>query len=236
MFKFSSVVPFLIIVFFTSCVSSFSWEKRSEVSTKLADKIPSKFRAWERASRDSAKLAPLPEENKEAVVQIYSAPLWGLRGLVADHTWISTKPKGAVSYTVYEVIGWRMATGHTSVLRVEKDIPDRLWYGKKPRILFDLFGGKAEQIIDRIHRAAFQYPYKKKYAMLGPNSNTFIAWILCKVPELNLKLSRRAIGKGYLKDCRKENQSDGSVKPGIKAVTIKSYKELVLKTLLKVRI
>ena len=160
------------------------------------------MRAWERASRESAKLAPLPKKSKEAIVQVYAAPLWGLRGWVADHTWISTKPKNASSYTVYEVIGWRIAKGYDSVLRMEQDIPDRLWYGKRPRVLIDLRGEKAEQMIDKIHTAASQYPYKNEYSMVfGPNSNTFTAWVSCQVPELNLKLSHRAIGKNYLKNC-----------------------------------
>ena len=195
---------FSSLVFFTSCTSIFGWEKTSKTSTKFVDKIPPKLRAWERASRDSSKMAPLPKDNKEAIVQVYAAPLWGLRGLVADHTWISTKPKKGTSYTVYEVIGWRLTKGYDSVLRIEKDIPDRLWFGNKPRILIDLRGEKAGQLIDKIHIAASQYPYKNEYSMaFGPNSNTFIAWVACKVPELHLKLSRRAIGKSYLKNCQK---------------------------------
>ena len=201
MLKVSSLVLFLSVLLFIPCISVFGWDRVSLAGKEFIDSVPPKLRAWERADRSSAKLAPLPEENQAAVVQIYAAPLWGLRGLVADHTWISTKAKGADFYTVYEVIGWRMATGHDSVLRVEKDLPDRLWYGKKPRILVDLREEKAEKLIDKIRKAAFQYPYKKRYAMLGPNSNTFIAWIACQVPELNLKLSRRAIGKAYLKNC-----------------------------------
>lgn len=196
------IILFSTLGFFISCISIFGWEKASKTSTKFVKQIHPKLRAWEKASRESAKLAPIPEKSKEAVVQVYAAPLWGLRGLVADHTWISTKPKGGSSYTVYEVIGWRMAKGYDSVLRIEKDIPDRLWYGKMPKALIDLRGKKAEQLIEKIHAAASHYPYKNEYSMiLGPNSNTFTAWISCKVPELNLKLSRRAIGKGYLKNC-----------------------------------
>ena len=200
------ITLFSVIVFFISCISIFGWEKTSQVSSEFVGRIPPKLRAWERASRDSAGLAPLPEASREAVVQAYAAALWGLRGLVADHTWVSIKPKGASSYTVYEVIGWRRAKGYDSVLRMEKDIPDRLWYGKKPRVLIDLRGEKAEQIIGKIHAAASRYPYKNEYSMVfGPNSNTFTAWISCQVPELNLKLSHRAIGKNYLKDCRKKS-------------------------------
>ena len=189
-------------------ISGLSWQKSAE------SKIPLKIESWKTASRKSAKLAPLPKEDKSAIIQFYAAPLWGLRGLVADHTWISTKEKGADSYTVYELIGWRMMQGYPDFLRAEKDTPDRFWFGKKPKILFDLRGKQAEKLIDKIHKAVLQYPYKGEYSMLGPNSNTFIAWVLCKVPELNLNLSRRAIGKSYLKNCKiKKEDSVEKIKP-----------------------
>ena len=195
---------FLVLSIFliVSCISVFNKDNSSKSSSKdFIDSISSKLKSWESADRSSAKLAPLPKENKSAVVQVYAAALWGLRGLIADHTWISTKENEADSYTVYEVLGWRKAMGYDSVVRIEKDIPDRLWYGKKPRLLIDLRGKKAEKLINKIHKAAGKYPYKNKYVMLGPNSNTFTAWIACQVPELNLKLSKRAIGKSYLKTC-----------------------------------
>ena len=194
---------FLTLAGCTSCTSIFKGEKVAKTYETWINRMPSKLKAWERASRVSAKIAPLPEEYKEAVVQVYSAPLWGLRGWFADHTWISTKAKGADSYRVYEVIGWRLMTGHDSLLRAEKDIPDRLWYGKRPRILVDLKGVQAEPLVEKIHLSALAYPYPQKYsAAFGPNSNSFIAWVACQVPELNLKLSRRAIGKNYIKDCK----------------------------------
>ena len=160
--------------------------------------------SWRTASRASAGLAPLPQDSKEAVVQVYRAPLWGLRGLIADHTWTAAKKRGEPFYTVYEVIGWRKLD-KAPVLRAEKDIPDRLWFGKRPAVLVDIRGAEAHRAAEKIHQAALEYPYKQEYSMLfGPNSNTFTAWLACQVPELNLKLSRRAVGKGYVRDCLKE--------------------------------
>ena len=158
---------------------------------------------WDQADRSSAHLAPSPQAHPEAVLQAYSAPLWGWRGYVADHTWIATKPSGVDFYTVYEVLGWRKwSQADNSVLRMETDIPDRLWYGNKPTVLIDIRGKKADQLIDKVHKSALSYPYKTEYSMaFGPNSNTFTAWIACQVPELNLELSKRAIGKNYLKTC-----------------------------------
>ena len=161
------------------------------------------YDGWKYASRASSGLAPRPEKHKGAVIQVFAAPLWGFRGRFADHTWIAVKNKGASGYTVYEVIGWRKKAGYHSVLRIEKDIPDRLWFGNAPRLLIDLRGEKAEPWTDKIHKAAAAYPYKTKYAMiLGPNSNTFTAWIACRLPGLNIPLSWRAFGKNYIKNCQ----------------------------------
>ena len=171
---------------------------------------------WDKADRSSAHLAPSPGAHVGAVLQVYSAPLWGWRGYVADHTWVSTKKTGADSYTVYEVLGWRKwSKQNSSVLRIEKDIPDRLWYGRQPKVLADLRGERAETLISKVHKSALSYPYKTEYSMaFGPNSNTFTAWIACHVPELNLKLSHRAIGKNYLKNCpSSENRKAQSSSP-----------------------
>ena len=157
---------------------------------------------WETADRSSAKLAPLPKGHPPAVLQVYSARLWGWRGYVADHTWVAVKKTGADSYIVYEVLGWRKwSEQYDSVLRVEEDIPDRLWYGHRPKILVDLRGKRAEQLIPKVHQSALSYPYKTEYSMaFGPNSNTWTAWVACRIPELNLQLSHRAIGKNYIKN------------------------------------
>ena len=153
---------------------------------------------WRTASRAAAGLAPTPEEEQGAVIQCYAAPVWGWRGWFADHTWIALKGRAADSYTVYEVIGWRARRG-LPTLRIERDIPDRLWYGSRPRLLADLRGAAAAELLEKVDAAARRYPAPDKYRQFpGPNSNTFTAWIAREVPELGLKLSSRAIGKGYL--------------------------------------
>lgn len=149
------------------------------------------------ASRKSAQIAPLPEIHKEAVIQAYAAPAWGWRGWFAVHTWISVKPANSESYTVYEVIGWRLNRGLPAV-RIEKDIPDRYWFGKIPKLIKDIRGQQAALLIEKIDFAAKSYPWPNSYtAFPGPNSNTFIAWIAKYVPELELELPFSAIGSGY---------------------------------------
>ncbi|NVN98650.1 MAG: DUF3750 domain-containing protein [Geobacteraceae bacterium] len=152
---------------------------------------------WRTASRESAGIAPDPAVTKEAVVQAYAAPTWGWRGWFAVHTWISVKAANKPSYTVYELIGWRQNRG-LPLVRIENDLPDRYWFGERPRLLKEIRGGKAEKLIPLINQAAGSYPWPDTYnAFPGPNSNTFIAWIARKVPELELALPFTAIGSGY---------------------------------------
>jgi len=152
---------------------------------------------WRTASRESAGIAPSPATTKEAVIEVYAARAWGWRGWFAAHTWIATKPANAASYTVYQAVGWRLRRG-LPVVSIEKDTPDRYWYGEKPRLLKELRGDGVDKLITAVDQAARSYPWPNTYkAFPGPNSNTFIAWICKKVPELGVKLPFPAIGSGY---------------------------------------
>ncbi len=152
---------------------------------------------WRTASRESAGIAPDPATNREAILQFYSADAWGWRGWVAVHTWIAAKPTDALTYTVYEVIGWRQSRG-LPVVRIERDLPDRLWFGERPRLLKELRGEGVDSLIIAVDQAARNYPWAETYsAFPGPNSNTFTAWVALQVPELDLQLPFSAIGSGY---------------------------------------
>jgi hypothetical protein len=153
---------------------------------------------WRTASRESAGIAPSPAVTNEAVLQVYGAKAWGWRGWFAIHTWIAAKRSGETSYTVYDVVGWRGGHGHP-VLKIARDIPDRYWFGEKPRILAEHRGVGVDGLIDDINKAALAYPWKATYRVFpGPNSNTFTAWIAKQVPELGLDLPFSAIGSGYV--------------------------------------
>ena len=85
-----------------------------------------------------------------------------------------------------------------SVVRIRQDIPDRYWFGAKPKVIADYRGEGVDKIIEDILDAANNYPWKRTYkGFPGPNSNTFTAWIGREVPRLNLQLPFSAIGKGY---------------------------------------
>ncbi len=152
---------------------------------------------WRTASRESAGIAPDPAQTRDAVVHVYGADAWGWRGWFAIHTWIAVKRSDEDFYTLYDVVGWRGRRGQP-VMGIRRDIPDRYWYGARPRLLKAHRGHQAEALIDAIDRAARDYPWQSTYkAFPGPNSNTFTAWIARQVPELELDLPLSAIGSGY---------------------------------------
>lgn len=152
---------------------------------------------WRTASRESAGIAPDPAETREAVLHVYGADTWGWRGWFAIHTWIAAKRTGEEAYTIYEVIGWRASRG-IPVVRVARDLPDRHWFGARPRLLKEHRGEGVDTLIDAVERAVRDYPWPTQYKVFpGPNSNTFIAWVGRQVPELGLDLPFSAIGSGY---------------------------------------
>jgi hypothetical protein len=153
---------------------------------------------WRTAPRTSAGIAPKPEAEPRAVVQVYAARAIRWRGWFAVHSWVSIKEKEAAAYEVLQVVGWRLRRG-LSPVSVEPGEPDRLWYGKRPELVLDLRGEKAEAAIPKIRQAAADYPYRDSYrAWPGPNSNTFVSFILRSVPELGVELPPTAIGRDFL--------------------------------------
>lgn len=143
-------------------------------------------------------IAPNPADYQDAVVQVYGADVWGIRGRFAIHTWIATKAPHADTYTIYHVLGWKTLRG-LSAVSIDDGVPNRKWFGSKPVLLLDQRGEKARDLIGKIDDAARQYPFPDTYTMWpGPNSNSFIAWIGLKVPELNLVLPAKALGKNWM--------------------------------------
>src|SRR5688500_14312545 len=153
---------------------------------------------WRTASREPAGLAPDPAPTPEAVVQVYSARAVSWRGWFGVHTWIAVKPANATEFTVHEVMGWRLKRTGTALVARNRPADGR-WYGAKPELLGDIRGPGVEENIGRIETAVEEYPYPDRYHIWpGPNSNTFTAFVLRRVPELRVDLPPTAIGKDYL--------------------------------------
>jgi hypothetical protein len=152
---------------------------------------------WRTASREPVGLAPDPARNPEPIVQVYAARVIGWRGVFGVHTWVAVKPAAAPEYTVYEIIGWRLRW-QDSALAIRQRAPDARWFGSAPELVAEKRGPGVEDFIARIDRAAHAYPWAGEYTTWpGPNSNTFTAWVLRAVPELEADLPPTAIGKDY---------------------------------------
>lgn len=153
---------------------------------------------WRTATKESAKIAPLPEAEKEAVVQVYAAKTVSWRGYFSVHSWVVTKEKNAPEYMTYHVIGWRSQRG-LPVIKAEKDIPDRHWFGAKPELIASYIGKEAEAMIPQIEAAVKSYPYPEQYrAWPGPNSNTFVSYIIRNTKGMGVELPTNAIGKDWI--------------------------------------
>ena len=143
-------------------------------------------------------LAPDPVTTPEAVVQVYGARTMGVKGIFGVHTWVAVKPANAMSWTVYEIIGWRLRWSDSALVIRERQ-PDAPWFGSVPELYADKRGTGVEELIARIDKAARDYPYSNTYTLWpGPNSNTFTAWIARAVPELQVDLPATAVGKDYI--------------------------------------
>lgn len=157
---------------------------------------------WRTATKESANIAPLPDVEKEAVVQVYAAKTVSWRGNFSVHSWVAIKEKNASEYTTFHVIGWRSQRG-LGTIRAEKDLPDRHWFGAKPELISSTIGIKAEEMIPQIFLAVKNYPYPNQYrAWPGPNSNTFVSHIIRSVPGMGVELPPNAIGKDWINDAQ----------------------------------
>ena len=57
----------------------------------------------------------------------------------------------------------------------------------------------AEKITEFILNSKDTYPYRDKYFVSGPNSNTYPQWVLNAFPEFKAKLPWNAFGKNIIK-------------------------------------
>jgi len=149
---------------------------------------------WHSADWSSSGVLPPASKEHKAVVYIMAARTGRWKGIFAHHTWLVIKPRGARSYSRYDVVGWG------SPVRKDNYEPDGRWYSNDPRIVAHLRGRSAQSAIPKIRLAISRYPfaaYGDYHLWPGPNSNTFIAYIARAVPELAGGLLPTAIGKDY---------------------------------------
>jgi hypothetical protein len=151
---------------------------------------------WNEADWSSAGILPAAKAKPDAMVHIYAARVGRWRGIFAEHTWIVIKDKGG-SYTRYDKTFWG------NPVKTNQWAPDALWYGHKPELVGRIEGQDAERYIPLIRKAVATYPHRQQggyHLWPGPNSNSFVAYVLRAVPGMGIAMPTTAIGKDFRTD------------------------------------
>lgn len=149
--------------------------------------------SWRDADWSSAGILPPASASREAAVYVLAARTGGFKGAFADHSWIVLKDAGG-PYERWDVVGWG------TPVRRNTQPPDGRWYSNTPGIVAVRKGPTAEQLIPKIRQAIHDYPYGMSggYQIFpGPNSNSFIQYVLETVPGLDAVLPSAAVGRDY---------------------------------------
>lgn len=150
--------------------------------------------AWSQADWSSARMLPPARTKPEALVHVYAARTGRWKGIFAHHSWIVIKGRGAGSYVRYDKVAWGRP------IKVDGWAPDARWYGHRPTLVGSVEGPAAEALIPKIRAAIAAYPYNRSggYSVWpGPNSNSFVAYVLAAIPEAGIALPPTAIGKDW---------------------------------------
>lgn len=150
---------------------------------------------WRSASWESSGLLPDAESQPGARVMIVAARTGRWKSIFAEHMSLVLKPRGATQWTRYDVVGWG------NPVRRDAYAADALWYGNRPYVVADISGEDAERLIPRIEQSIAAYPHRDRgtYSVWpGPNSNSFVAWVVRQTDGFAAELPPAAIGKDYL--------------------------------------
>jgi hypothetical protein len=152
---------------------------------------------WRTANHNPSHVLAEYHINNTAAIVLLSAKAFSWRGMFSTHTWLATKLPNQNYYTIYQVIGWNQYR-NKPIVDISHGIPDRNWYGNKPKVEDIMLGSAALQLIPKIQMAVKHYSYAKYYhAWPGPNSNTFTNYVIQSVPALHFQMPYNALGRDY---------------------------------------
>lgn len=153
--------------------------------------------SWRAAKWSSSGLLPEAAAVPEAKVIILAARTGRWKSIFAEHMSIVLKPEGAARWTRYDVVGWG------NPVRRDAYPADALWYGNRPYVVTEITGPEAATLIPRIEKTISRYPHSAHgtYTVWpGPNSNTFVAWVVRNTDGFAAELPPVAVGKDYLEN------------------------------------
>ena len=129
----------------------------------------------------------------------------------SPHPWFVVNQKGTISrWEIYWFVEqeWEMKSRHLhkDFYQPIQGIPILLFF---PRLFWPQVsllgyveggsGSVAERMADAIVNSFRTYPYCHQYILRGPNSNSYVQWVLDKFPGSGLRLPWNAFGKNYAK-------------------------------------
>ena len=142
---------------------------------------------------------PDPGDQVAPEVLLMAAPVPYV-GLIAHHCWfIVESAAGCSRWEVWQhrdVGGTSWGYLHRNLLSPRADVG-----AGGVRQLAAWTGDEAAALAQNIESSPQRYPYCQRYLLLpGPNSNTWVAWILARVDaSLMRAMGPRALGKGFAK-------------------------------------
>lgn len=179
----SRVLLFLFFVFILPALLTLGW-------WFLQDRPNS----WRSADWGPSGVLPVAAKSRDAAVYVMAARTGGMKGAFAVHSWIVTKGPGAGAYVRTDKVGWG------SPIRRDAYAADGSWYSNRPVIVHAVTGLAAEALIPKVEAAISAYPYSKQgdyHIWPGPNSNSFVAFVVKTVPELGANMPPNAVGRDY---------------------------------------
>jgi hypothetical protein len=156
-------------------------------------------KTWREANWTASGVLPKADGDREAAIYIMSANTGGFKGAVASHSWIVTKATGDTTYNRYDKVGWG------APVRRNNYAADAFWYSNTPHIVRSITGPEADRLVPKVAAAIQSYPYSGvgDYRIYpGPNSNSFVAYVLRSLPDLGAVLPPDAVGRDFPTDGR----------------------------------
>jgi hypothetical protein len=156
------------------------------------------FHSWYDADWSSTGMLPRATAKPDAAVYVFAGRTGRWKGIFAHHSWIVIRER-SVGYTRYDKVAWGRP------VKVNGWPPDGRWLGHVPMLVAAIEGSEAERLIPKIKAAVARYPHNRPGAYSvwpGPNSNSFVAYVLAAIPEAGIVLPPTAIGKDWRADQR----------------------------------
>jgi Protein of unknown function (DUF3750) len=150
---------------------------------------------WRKADWGSSGLLPDAGDRNAAQVMLLASRTGQWKSIFAEHMSIVLKPAGAAHYTRYDVVGWG------TPVRRDAYVADAFWYGNTPRVIYKSEGAAAAALIPRIEASIANYPWQQRGSYIvwpGPNSNTFVGWVVRQTDGFAAELPPVAVGKDWL--------------------------------------